>query len=126
MLGQRQTSELMNFRLQAIDEFPVAPGNEPDSSTTRYRNQRCQNHTGTERHQQDHPERTLREFPAWIVHRDGLSVAARKFPTRNEQAHEDNDRQQSTRKPHLALSPFELGAQPKLSSGSWPGSAARP
>jgi hypothetical protein len=117
LLGQWQASELMNFRLQAIDEFPVAPGYEPESSAARYCYKRRQDDAGTECRQQDHPERTLRELPTWVVHRDGLCVAARELPTRNEQTHEDNDRQQSTRKPHLALSPFKLGAQTTPSPG---------
>jgi hypothetical protein len=52
------------------------------------------------------------------MHRNkGQSVAAREFPAHNEQTHEDNDRDQSTRKRHLALSPFKLGAQAEPSSG---------
>jgi hypothetical protein len=60
----------MNFRLQAIDELPVAPGNEPDSSAAHDRNERRQDNAGTECRQQDHPERARREFSAWVVHRD--------------------------------------------------------
>jgi hypothetical protein len=107
----------MNFRLQAIDEPPVAPGNEPDSSAAYDRNDCRQSNAGTECHQQDHPERALRELPTWVMHRDELSVAARELPTPEEQAHEYNDRKQSARKPHLALSPFKLGAQTESLSG---------
>ena len=107
----------MNFRLQAIDELPVAPGNEPDSSTAYDRNERRQNNAGTECHQQDRPERALRELPAWVMHRDELSVTAREPPTHEEQAHEYNQRKQSARKPHLALAPFKPGAQTKPSAG---------
>jgi len=117
LLGQWQAPELMNLRLQAIRELSVAPGNEPESSAARYCYERRQNDAGTECRQQNHPERTLRELPARVVHWDGLRVAARELPPRNEQAHEDNNRQQSTRKPHLALSPFKLGAQTPPSPG---------
>jgi len=100
LLGQRQASELMDFRLQAIGELPVAPGNEPDLSAAHYRNERRQNNAGTERHQQDHPERARREFPSRVAHHDGLRITGSELPTRDEQAHEYSDRQQPARKPH--------------------------
>jgi hypothetical protein len=115
----------MDFRLQAINEFPVASGNKPDLSAAHYRNERRQSSAGTERQQQDHPERTRRKYTAWVVHRDWISVAGSELPTRDEQAHEYNDREQSARKPHLTLSPFRLGAQTEPSSGLKPCSDAR-